>query len=226
MCLMDNVSRPLIALLLGTVAVFALWLIALKPSSSSRGGSAQGAGQYQSAINQARQAVGISNRASAAHGGTVITGPPSTTASATPKPRRTPAQTGASAAAIRPAAGASATAATATGAAAAAQRRLNLIGRALSHRRVVALLFYNPAAFDDRAVKSELSTVPTHGGRVLKLAVPVSELAHYPVVTTQVAINQSPTLVLIDAGHQATTIVGFADTFEIAQRVSDALAAH
>ena len=34
---MDSVSRPLIALLLGTVAVFALWLVALKPSSSGGG---------------------------------------------------------------------------------------------------------------------------------------------------------------------------------------------
>jgi hypothetical protein len=33
MVVMDSVSRPLIALLLGTVAFFALWLVALKPST-------------------------------------------------------------------------------------------------------------------------------------------------------------------------------------------------
>ncbi len=88
---------------------------------------------------------------------------------------------------------------------------------------MIALLFYNPAATDDQAVKSELATVPTYGGQVVKLAVPVSELARYTIVTNQVAINESPTLVLIDANHQASTIVGFTDTFEIDQRVADAL---
>ena len=63
------------------------------------------------------------------------------------------------------------------------------------------------------------------GSAVVKLAVPLSELARYPVVTTQVPVSESPTLVLIDRAQQATTIVGFADRFEIAQRVDDALAA-
>jgi hypothetical protein len=44
------------------------------------------------------------------------------------------------------------------------------------------------------------------------------------VISNQVNITQSPTLVLVDPAAQATTIVGFADTFEIAQRVDDALA--
>jgi hypothetical protein len=44
------------------------------------------------------------------------------------------------------------------------------------------------------------------------------------VVTTQVIVNQSPTFVLIDRQKQATTLVGFASGFEIAQRVADAAA--
>lgn len=232
-CLMDNVSRPLIALLVGTVAFFALWLVALKPSSSSKGGSAQGVGQYQSAINQARQAVGTSNRAGAVHGGTVVTAPPRTTTSAAPKATGTTGAAGAGAAGVTGATasqtagvtGATATAAAANPAAAAATRRLNLVSQALVDKEVIALLFYNPAATDDRAVKSELAAVPSYAGQVVKLAVPVGELARYTIVTNQVAINQSPTLVLIDANHQASTIVGFADTFEIDQRVADALAA-
>jgi hypothetical protein len=46
------------------------------------------------------------------------------------------------------------------------------------------------------------------------------------VVTNQVPVNESPTLVLIDAQRHASTIVGFADRFEIAHRVADALAVH
>jgi hypothetical protein len=86
------------------------------------------------------------------------------------------------------------------------------------------MLFYNPAAADDQAVRRELAAVPTKGGRVVKLAVPLADLASYSVVANQIAVNQSPTLVLVDSTHRATTIVGFADRFEIVQRVTDALA--
>ena len=37
-------------------------------------------------------------------------------------------------------------------------------------------------------------------------------------------LDSSPTLVLIDRARQATTIVGFTDRYEIAQRVADTLA--
>jgi hypothetical protein len=100
---------------------------------------------------------------------------------------------------------------------------LNKVERALVANKVVALLFFNPAGADDRAVAQELASVPTRGGKVVKLAVPLSEVSHYKVVTDQVPVDSSPTLVLIDPDQQAQTIVGFADRFEIAQRVADAL---
>jgi ABC-type phosphate/phosphonate transport system permease subunit len=98
-----------------------------------------------------------------------------------------------------------------------------VLARALTAGKVLALLFYNPPATDDRAVKRELASVPTHKGRVLKLALPLNDLARYSVVTDQVPVMVSPTLVLINRNHQASTIVGFADRFEISQRVADAL---
>jgi hypothetical protein len=97
------------------------------------------------------------------------------------------------------------------------------VAHALQTGKVLALLFYNPAATDDRAVKQELAAVPTHSGKVVKIAVPVNRLAQYGVITNQVQVQVSPTLVLIDKSRQASTIVGFADRFEIAQRVADAL---
>jgi hypothetical protein len=97
------------------------------------------------------------------------------------------------------------------------------VARALAVGKVLALLFYNPAATDDRAVRQELAAVPAHAGRVLKLALPLSQLASYSTVTQQVPVTVSPTLVLVDHQRQASTIVGFADRFEIAQRVADAL---
>lgn len=213
---MDNVSRPLIALLVGSVAFLALWLVALKPSGSSTSGKQGGLGQYQSAINKAHQAAATANAATAAEGGTAMsattaataaTSTKAATAAATAKPAQTARHLGVSASMkVR-----------------ATANPVTVMNHALQARKVVALLFYNPAATDDKAVKQELAAVPTHGGKVVKLAVPVTRLAQYSLVTNQVPIEVSPTLVLIDKARRASTIVGFSDRFEIAQRVADAL---
>ena len=73
--------------------------------------------------------------------------------------------------------------------AASTAQRVALVKNALRDHKVVAVLFYNPAAADDRAVKRELAAIPTHGGKVVKLAVPLSELAQYPVITNQVQVT-------------------------------------
>jgi hypothetical protein len=205
MALMEHVSRPLIGLLVATVAFFALWIVALKPSSSKPGGL----GQYQSAINAAHNVVKASAGAAAAQGSGLASAP----ATAAPVKTAAPAKTTAPAKTVTPARAAS----TPT-------QRLNTVERALQRHHVVAILFFNPAAADDRAVKHELSTVPTHKGAVARLAVPLNELARYTLVTSQVPVSSSPTLVLINRADQATTIVGFADRFEIAQRLDEALA--
>lgn len=203
---MDRVSRPLIGLLVATVAVFALWIIALKPSSSSNSSSGgPSTSALQSAIASAHQAVTTSNNAGARDGAPVTTTPAT---SATPA--ATQAQTAAAEATIK--------------LANATNHRVGVVTAALRAHKVLALLFYNPAATDDLAVKQELKTVPTHGRRVVKLAAPVGELARYAVVSNQIPVSFSPTLVLIDRSGRASTIVGFADRFEIAQRVTDALA--
>jgi len=226
---MDHVSRPLIALLAGTVAFFAIWLVALKPSGGGAG--SQKPGVYVSPIAKAHRAVAASAAASVAHGGTVIpsarpgarattTTPAAATSAASvhaPTPTtKHPAsrifKTGSTWPAHRPRASA-------------ADRRARSVARAIQANKTLALLFYNAAGADDRAVRQELDAVPAHRGRVLRLAVPLSELARYAVVTNQVRVTGSPTLVVIDRAHHAGTIVGFADRFEISQLVADALAA-
>jgi hypothetical protein len=211
---MTNVSRPLIALLVGTVAFFALWIVALKPSGSSSAAHSGGLGQYQSAINAARKSVKLQDQ----QGATAANVPTTATPSAAATPAATPAAPATKAAA--PATTAAATPAAATTAA----HRFNIVTRALRVHKVLAILFYNPAGADDRAVKQELASVPRYGGRVVKLAVPVAELARYAAITTQVVVSTTPTLVLIDRRRQASLITGFADGFEIVQRVEDALA--
>ena len=166
------------------------------------------------------------------------TTPATSTTAATPATAATPTTSAQPATAAKPAAAASAPRATAATKTASRTRtakpaaaphvatpteRLNVVDQALKHHRVLALLFYNPAAADDQAVKQELRTIPTRRGRVVKLAIPVDEVASYPVVTNQVPIQGSPTLVIIDRSAQAFTLVGFSSAFEIAHRVDDAL---
>jgi hypothetical protein len=217
--MMRSLPKPLIGLLLGTVAFFAIWIVALKPSSSSSNGGAQGGvGQYQSAINKAHQAVTTSNQVNAKLGApTATTNATTTKATTTPAPTSRAKATAAkpvtsSKAAVKPPAQPASTAA-------------QTVATAIRAGKVVAVLFYNGAAADDRAVKSELATIPTHGGRVVKVAVPVSQLIQFSGLTQSVDINTAPELVLIDRTHQATTLVGYADSVEIAQRIDDALAA-
>ncbi|MGI8863758.1 MAG: hypothetical protein ACR2JH_05055 [Solirubrobacteraceae bacterium] len=218
---MDHVSRPLIALLVGTVAFFALWLVALKPSSSGGGSSP---GVYASPIAKAHQAVAVSAAASVAHGDTVVPSARPSAASAAVHTPATATQPAISTLAP-PTAPAKAVPRVRPARPPAAMRRASSVAQAIQAHKTLALLFYNAAGADDRAVRQELAAVPAHGGKVLRLAVPLNELARYAAVTNQVTVNASPTLIVIDGAHHASTIVGFADRFEIAQLVADALAA-
>jgi hypothetical protein len=229
---MASLPRPLIGLLVATLAAFGLWYVELKPSSSSSGSSQGGVGQYQSAINQAHQAVKISGAANARLGAPTSTGPVPN--SPTPAKTATAAKPAtATATAVKPATKTATTKAkvattkTAKPAAKAltTAQQVSLITSAIESRKVVAVLFYNTSAADDQAMAKELGTVSTHGGQVVRLAVPVSELTNFSIITQQIPVVTAPTLVLIDADRQATTLTGFADTDEISQRIDDALAA-
>jgi hypothetical protein len=230
MALAMTASRSLIALLVGTVVFFALWVFALKGNSSSSNSSKGPLGQYQSDINAAHKAVGTENASNAASGNeNAATGSGGAAASAgaagSAKPTSNPASRSHS-----PAKSTTSTKSNPAVITARAQRHsaavtLSAVQAAVTRHKVVALLFYNPAAADDQAVKQELGSVPSHKGAVVKLAVPVSEAGSFTAVTQQVPLNLSPTLVLISSNDQASEIVGFTDSFEIDQRVDDALAA-
>lgn len=252
---MASLPRPLIALLVATLAAFGLWYVELKPSSSSSGGSSQGVGAYQSAINKAHQAVKISGAANAKLGAPTSTGPapksPTTTNATAAKAGPATAPSANAAPATKTAAPATKTAAQATDTAVPAKpaahaktvthtksvpakpaaktlskaQQVSLVKNAIESHKVVAVLFYNTAASDDQAMDHELASVPTHGGNVVKLAAPVSELSSFGMITQQVPVVTAPTLVVIDASRQATTLTGFADPLVISQMVADALAA-
>lgn len=218
-------SRPLIALLVVAVVFFALWTTVLR---SSLTGSQQGhAAPLSSAIAAAHAAVNTSNAASVAHGGTVPQPAPAAPASTATRPQgagtsgstATPrrAQTATTVRRTPPQAPSRARSRTAAG-------REHAVERALRTNEVIALLFYNSRGADDLAVRAELAGISVRGARILKLAVPLEELSRYPAVTNQVPVVQSPTLVLIDGSHRAHLLVGYTTGFELAQRITDALA--
>lgn len=240
MALAMPASRSLIALLVGTVVFFALWIVALKPHSSNSSGksSSQGLGAYQSDISKAHHAVATSNASNAASGNENATSSSGGASASQPSPSASkpsatakPAKTSTS----KPAAKATATSTTkaatkATVSTAASHPQsaaisLSAVKHALSAHKALALLFYNPVAADDQAVKQELASVPGHKGKVVKLAIPLSQAAKFTAITQQVPLNVSPTLVLLSPTGKATEIVGYSDSLEIDQRLDDALAA-
>lgn len=190
---MANLPRPLIGLLVATIAFFAVWTVALRPSSS--GGPVSSTSHPAPAATQPKPAAPAKAdaAASASH---AATAPHASATKAKPVVKHT----------VTP------------------QQRQGTIETALNKHRVLAILFYNPSAADDRAVKHELDAIPARGGKVVKLAVPLSELSRYPVITNQVQVTESPTLVVIDGQRKADMLTGFLDQLELSQRVSDALA--
>jgi hypothetical protein len=197
---MARLPKPLIGLLLGAVAFLAVWMVALKPSSSSSD-SSQGAGASQTPIVQAHPTVTTSH--------TVPAVKHAPAAKATPAAK--PAASTGKRAASKPSTPSVAS-------------EVQTVQNAVRANKVVAVLFYNSAAADDQAMKHELASVATHGGQVVRLAVPVSQLTQFGMITTQVPVVSAPTLVVIDKARQATTIMGFAAPAEISQRIADALA--
>jgi hypothetical protein len=213
--LMASLPRPLIGLLVASVAFFAVWTVALKPSKS--GGPVSSSSSPAAAASQPKPAASQPKPAASSHADADAAASHTTTAHAASH-----ASASATAAKAKPVAKPAAKPAvkhTVT-----PQQRQSTIETALNKHRVLAILFFNPAAADDQAVKHELDAIPARGGKVVKLAVPLSELTRYPVITNQVQVTGSPTLVLIDGKHKADMLTGYLDQLELSQRVSDALA--
>ena len=230
-------STPLLGLLVGVVIFGIVYFVALKPSSSSNSNTG-GVGQLQPAINAAHNAVTIaSNQATTAATESASTTTASTSASTTPT-ATTPTTTTATTPTTTTATSTKTKGKKAVKHAAQPTRakphpapaqttaqRVATIARALNAHKVLAVLFYNPRASDDQAVRHELETMPLHNRRLVTLSVPIADLSHYSIITTSVPVTVAPTIVIINRHDQASTIVGYTSTFEIEQRITDALAA-
>jgi hypothetical protein len=99
------------------------------------------------------------------------------------------------------------------------------VRKAIKHRKVLALLFWNSRSYDDRAVRRELKHVSTYGKQVFVAARPIKNVARYQAITRGVDVEQSPTIVVADSNLKAVTLVGYVDRDTIDQAVVDALKA-
>jgi hypothetical protein len=97
------------------------------------------------------------------------------------------------------------------------------IARALEKRKIVAILFENRKAADDRAVRAAFNKADRWNGRVHFARAPIARVARYSPITRGVDVNQSPTIVIVDRDRNATPLVGYVDTPSIDQAVVDAL---
>lgn len=99
-----------------------------------------------------------------------------------------------------------------------------IVKAALGAHLAVAIAFVDDGTADARAVAQEMRHVPTFGGHAVVLTAPLRSLSDYSFITNAVQVTVAPTVVIVDRRGRATTIVGFADRGEIAQRLADALA--
>jgi hypothetical protein len=208
---MAQLSRPLLVALAATVALVAIWLVALRPKPVPVRYTPLAPTQ---AIPKAKEATAISDAANAkvqaATGG----------GSAAPAAFTPPATT--SSAAAR--AAASARAGRQDAVRSLGERRDAAVVRDLARGKIVVLLFWNPAAADDVATRSALRGLDLHGGKVVVRAVPIGRVAQYGAVTRGLKIAQSPTTVVIGRKRHTRVIVGLTEPRELAQAVGDALA--
>jgi hypothetical protein len=92
---------------------------------------------------------------------------------------------------------------------------------ALADHKILAVLFWNPKAADDRAVRAQLRSVATGKDVVVHVA-PVTDVARYQAIAGGVDVQQSPTLVVVDRNLQAEALVGYSHASAIAQAIDDA----
>ena len=213
---MAQVSRPLLIALGLTVALMALWLVALRPKPVAVEDTPLAATK---AIPQANQAAAVSEAANAK--ALAAAGQQAPAAPAGQAPPAAPAQ---APTATPPAAAPKATPPASSSKRSAGERRDAAVMRHVKAGKVVVLLFWNAKAADDVATRGALRGLDRRGGKVVVRIVPIADVARYPSVTKGVKIAGSPTTVIIGRKGQARVIAGLSEPRELEQAVGDALA--
>jgi hypothetical protein len=88
---------------------------------------------------------------------------------------------------------------------------------------VVAVLFWNPHAVDDRAVRQALLGVPRRGGKVAVFVDRPRRAYRYAKITSVADVNHTPALLVVNRREEAKVVTGFLDPVTVEQQVIDAL---
>jgi hypothetical protein len=213
---MDQVSRPMRIALAATLALVAVWFVALRPKPVPVAATPLAPTQ---AIQPAQQAAGAASAAAAQAQAAGTAAAAQTPASATPAA----AAPAASARTSTPAASA-ATPAAASAPSATDGRSDGAILRDIRARKVLVVLFWTAQAADDIATRGAIRDLDLHGGKVAVHIVPIGRVGEYPSITQGVTIAESPTTLVIDRKRHTRVIAGLSEPQELAQAVGDALA--
>jgi hypothetical protein len=144
-------------------------------------------------------------------------------AAATSAPSSTTTLTAHRTATHTPATGTASAAATAIARQAAQQAVLR---NELKQGKTVLLLFWNPKATDDQAVRREVQAVSKQQkGKVAVHVAIAGQVSLYGSVTRNVGIFQTPTLLIIGKHGRTVTLTGLVDEYTIEQAIVEAKAA-
>lgn len=222
---MAQVSRPLLVALASTVALMAVWLVALRPKPVAVQNTPLAPVQV---IPHAEHAAATSDAANAkvqaATGGGSAAPAVSSPAAAESSPAAAQSSPAAAQSSPAPRSAASPQAGGHHAELSLGNRRDAAVARDVARGKVVVLLFWNAEAADDVATRGALRDLDLHGGKVVVRAVPIGRVAQYASVTRGLRIAQSPTTVVIGRRRHTRVIVGLTEPRELAQAVGDALA--
>ena len=84
---------------------------------------------------------------------------------------------------------------------------------------------WRPMADDDRYVRNTLKSVNRYGGDVFVKQVPLAKIGSYGTIMNDLEVNQTPSVVVVDAKLKANVIEGYLDRVSINQAIADARAA-
>jgi hypothetical protein len=97
------------------------------------------------------------------------------------------------------------------------------VERELKQGRVVAILFWNPAAFVDQAVRRELQAVGhALGGKLAVHEARAKQVGSFGSFTRVVQVYQTPTILIVNKRGQASALTGLTDAFSIEQAIGEA----
>ena len=208
---MANVSRPLLIALAATVALLAVWLVALRPKPVAVEKTPLGPTK---AIPAAKKASAASDAANAKLQAAAKAG------DASPAAPAAAAKPATSNAVAQSAAKAGSPAEVRSG----ETKRERVVLREIRQGKVVVMLFWSAAGADDVATRGAIRSVNRRNGKVKVHVIPIGRVGDYGTVTRGITIAQSPTTLIIGRNGRARTIVGLTEPEELRQAVADAVA--